>query len=50
MYWEQGGIPEGYNGDCIKEWIKINPTWNVKLLDYEKALEYIPELDKLPKI
>jgi len=50
MYWEQGGIPEGYNGDCIKEWIKINPTWNVKLLDYEKVLEYIPELDKLPKI
>ena len=24
MYWEQGGMPSGYNVDCIKEWIRIN--------------------------
>ena len=47
MYWEQGECKLKYQKKCIDEWIKINPTWNVKVLDYKKALNLIPELSDL---
>ena len=48
MYWEQGeeNLKNEYNKKCIKQWRHLHPTWNVRVLNYDKALELIPDLKK----
>ena len=48
MYWEQGeeNLKIEYNKKCIKQWRHLHPTWNVRVLNYDQALELIPDLKK----
>lgn len=52
MYWEQGieNILEYHQGEynqmCIDGWKKLNPDWDVRVLDKNSALEYVPEMDQ----
>ena len=48
MYWEQGeeNLKNEYNKKCIKQWRNLHPTWNVRVLNYDQALELIPDLKK----
>ena len=50
MYWEQGienilDYGQGkYNKMCFDGWKKLNPDWDIRILNKKTALEYIPEL------
>ena len=50
MYWEQGienilDYHQGeYNKMCFDGWKKLNPDWNIRILNKKTALEYVPEL------
>ena len=46
MYWEQGEekINNSYIKMCINGWKRLNPNWNIRVLNYNTALQYIPEL------
>ena len=48
MYWEQGekNLKNEYNKKCIKQWRNLHPTWDVRVLNYDKALELIPDFKK----
>ena len=48
MYWEQGeeNLKNEYNKKCIKRWRNLHPTWDVRVLNYDKALELIPDFKK----
>jgi len=49
MYWDSGfdSAPEICRM-CVESWKRLNPTWEVVLLDKAKALEIVPE-DELPE-
>lgn len=46
MFWKQGltNLEDPYNKRCINAWIKLNPDWNVRVLDEQSALNYVPEM------
>lgn len=48
MCWFQGNdnIPE-LNQVCIKRWKKLNPDWNVIILNYNNIKEYVPGFFKI---
>ena len=48
MYWEQGeeNLKDEYNKKCIRQWRKLNPTWNVRVLNYDEAIKLIPDFKK----
>ena len=52
MYWEQGienilDYHQGeYNQMCIDGWKKLNADWDVRVLDKNSALEYVPEMEQ----
>lgn len=51
MYWEQGGLPSRSVNEikCVEEWKNLNPEWTVRLLDYNKACELVPDLSKVKR-
>lgn len=48
MYWEQGekNLKDKYNKMCIDGWRKLNPDWDVRVLDKKSAQKYVPEIKK----
>ena len=46
MYWEQGeeNLKDKYNKMCIYGWRKLNPDWEVRVLDKNTVIKYIPEI------
>jgi len=52
MYWEQGienilDYRHGeYNKMCFDGWKKLNPDWDIRILNKKTALKYVPELAK----
>ena len=52
MYWEQGienilDYKQGkYNKMCFDGWKKLNPDWDIRILNKKTALKYVPELEK----
>lgn len=50
MYWEQGienilDYKNGkYNKMCFDGWKKLNPDWDIRILNKKTSLKYIPEL------
>lgn len=52
MYWEQGienlhKYHQGaYNKMCFDGWKKLNPDWDIRILNKTTALNYVPELAK----
>ena len=48
MYWEQGekNLKDRYNKMCIYGWRKLNPDWDVRVLDKESSQKYVPEIKK----
>ena len=46
MYWEQGekNLKDRYNKMCIDGWRKLNPDWEVRVLDRKSAEKYLPEM------
>ena len=46
MYWEQGleNLKIPLNKLCIYGWKKLNPDWDIRILDKKSALKYFPEL------
>lgn len=47
MYWEQGeaNLKDKYNKMCIEGWKRMNPDWNVVVLDKQSMLQLLPEVD-----
>jgi hypothetical protein len=48
MYWEQGehNIKDTYNKMCIDGWRRLNPDWDIRVLDKKSAQKYIPKIKK----
>ena len=46
MYWEQGlkNLKKPLNKLCIYGWKKLNPDWDIRILDKKSVLKYLPEL------
>ena len=50
MYWEQGienlsNYKQGsYNKMCLYGWTKLNPDWDIRVLNKKTAIQFIPEL------
>ena len=46
MYWEQGfeNLKIPLNKLCIYGWKKLNPDWDIRILDKKSVLKYFPEL------
>lgn len=48
LFWEQGenNITDEYTKMCINGWRLLNPDWNIRLLNKELSLKYVPELEE----
>ena len=44
MYWEQGlkNLKNPLNKLCIYGWEKLNPDWDIRILDKKSVLRYLP--------
>ena len=46
MYWDQGidNLDDNYNKLCFWGWKKLNPDWEIRILDKNSTIKYIPDL------